>query len=483
MQAINQDELKVPSDITKMEAEMKKEYAGAIRKAKLAVKAQEPGKDSSPAKGKMRKAEDQLESKNTKITVKADGMTIHIERSGSTPIQATPAKTPSKPKTHARPKEDKDKLATNPKEKPTAKAKSTTQEKSAPKEKLAATAKPGASKQQAATSTAKASSSPKKVEKSAKLKASTAATTTTSAAKSIGKQVAKRGGLTHQMPSARPTAIATNSASQVNPVPAVKPAQRPPQTARRGGMLASASRAQRTNESSASDALVQLTGVWYATCPELERLFPGCAGNLRLMLCFDSERNKLWGGFEIAYKKGVFLVDNPDRAVAANGPNPQVELKHRALNLEDGSRAFHRGCLGQFRIEADRTIAVSFTGLLAEMHETTLTARRGNGPLWCGKTESRFQEEWDAFVEDTYGRPVNQSGAARIRVKQEEQEIDDFHDYGQDDDGEDRDPYENYAWDDYDRGDHEDEPAPKFEDIDDYYDYCYEDAARHAARR
>lgn len=55
MQAINRDELKVPSEITKMEAEMKKEYANAIRKAKLALKAKEPDKESNPRKRKKEK--------------------------------------------------------------------------------------------------------------------------------------------------------------------------------------------------------------------------------------------------------------------------------------------------------------------------------------------------------------------------------------------------------------------------------------------
>jgi hypothetical protein len=50
LQAITKQELQVPANITKMEAEMKKEYAASIRKAKLAVKAEGSATGSSAAR-------------------------------------------------------------------------------------------------------------------------------------------------------------------------------------------------------------------------------------------------------------------------------------------------------------------------------------------------------------------------------------------------------------------------------------------------
>lgn len=476
LQAINKDELKVPSEIAKMEAEMKKEYAGAIRKAKLAVKAQQPDKESAaPARGKKRKAEEQLEPENTKITVKADGMTIHIERSASTPVQAEKSKTPAKIK------EAKDKLVAKakpaPKERPAPKAKSATQDKSAPKEKPAPKEKaPTTAKQTAsdkatsktaaeARTVTKASTTPSTknegpiaAEKPTKAKTSTA--TATAPPSTAKKQTARRGGITHQMPSTRPAIVTTDAIEPVR-------APRTKQTARRGGPLASTARAARTTvASSASDTdTVLLTGVWDATCPELENLYPQCAGKLRLFLCVGNEKDRLWGGFKLAYKEGVFLLDDLARAVAGKGTYASYELKYRSRDLEDGSRAFHGGCVGLFRIFADGTILVSFRGMFTELDEVVVKAKRRSGPLWCGKSETRFQEEWDAFVQETYGRPTHvkqeedeqQYGntTGRIRVKHEEEEEqyysgdNDFPDsYNHNEPG--PDPYrEDYEYDDY----------------------------------
>lgn len=322
-----------------------------------------------------------MEPETTKIIVKADGLTIHVERSVSTPIQAAPGKTTAKPRTQAKPKEAKDKPV--PKEKPAQTAKTATQAKSAPKERSAAGAKPSGSD----------------LQKTATSKTSAAAKTT---------------------PSAGTTA------------------NRPPQTARRGGKLASASRAS-TYGSPLAD-FVQLTGVWDATCPELERLFPLCVGNLRLFLCVDNENDKLWGGFSLAYQEGVFLLDHLERAIAGSGIYSTQIIRYRARDLQGGSLAFHGGCVGRFRIETDGTIGINFRALFPEFDEIFMTARRRSGPLWCGKSEARFQEEWDAFVQETYGRPIGQTG--HVRVKREEEE------YGGGCEEEDCDHYEDSEWDD-----------------------------------
>ena len=82
LQAINEGALSVSEEIGTMEEQMKKEYAGAVRKAKQAMKSLKVVPVES-GKGKKRKAEDVAESSKTKVTIRLSDVMVTVDRSTS----------------------------------------------------------------------------------------------------------------------------------------------------------------------------------------------------------------------------------------------------------------------------------------------------------------------------------------------------------------------------------------------------------------
>lgn len=312
LQAINKQELQVPAHIVRMEAEMKKEYAAAIRKAKSAVKAQEPVKDSeAPVKGKKRKADDQIGPEGTKVTVMSDGMTIHIERSTSTSAGASSQKGPAKPKASV-----KDKPA--PKEKPVAKEKPTAKEKPAPKKESAPKKEPAPKKTPAPKEKPAAKAKPKAKEKSA----------------------AKDKPATK--PATNPKSKTTQSPAKQGSTPLREP--------------------------------ISISGVWNITCADIEERSPSEKGHLRLYLCVDHDSNKLWGGFSFSGTQGVFQMDDPDRSVDLRG-QALLPIRWRAHQF-GGPPLFHSGCTGSFGLGEDRSVKMIFRGLFEQLPELEIHATR-----------------------------------------------------------------------------------------------------------
>ena len=107
--ALSTDGLKVPPNIQNIETELKKEYAAGVRKLKAAEKkAQLPAAEAAP-KNKKRKAGDDV----SKITVKADGVELTIDRKAGAVSESatkrkkaepmTPSKATAKPKPAGKP--------------------------------------------------------------------------------------------------------------------------------------------------------------------------------------------------------------------------------------------------------------------------------------------------------------------------------------------------------------------------------------------
>lgn len=79
-QALSQRKLKVPPHIVDMEAQMKKDYAAAVRKAKTQAKAAlSDGKSAVVSKKRKNEEEGAESSKKTKISVSVGGISIDIE--------------------------------------------------------------------------------------------------------------------------------------------------------------------------------------------------------------------------------------------------------------------------------------------------------------------------------------------------------------------------------------------------------------------
>ena len=138
-----------------------------------------------------------------------------------------------------------------------------------------------------------------------------------------------------------------------------------------------------------------VTGVYNISCAQLaEQIGPDEALNFWLFLCVDN--GTLWGGFELGWKSGVLRADE----VAVDR---YVSFGWRARdNDRGGSLTFGRGCLGEIALHGQNEVAGTFTGLFVE--PVAFEGRRRPGPLWCGRSPYSFQQGWDGFVREAYGR-------------------------------------------------------------------------------
>ncbi|RMY47746.1 hypothetical protein D0865_08489 [Hortaea werneckii] len=138
-----------------------------------------------------------------------------------------------------------------------------------------------------------------------------------------------------------------------------------------------------------------VTGVYNISCPQLaEQIGPDEASNFRLFLCVDN--GTLWGGFELGWKSGVLRADEVtvDR---------YVSFGWRARdNDRSGSLTFGRGCFGEIVLHDQNEVRGTFTGLFVE--PVAFEGRRRPGLLWRGRSPYSFQQEWDEFVKQAYGR-------------------------------------------------------------------------------
>ena len=62
---------------------------------------------------------------------------------------------------------------------------------------------------------------------------------------------------------------------------------------------------------------------------------------------------------------------------------------------------FGRGCFGDI-LFGDRKVSGTFSNLFPETIH--FEGVRRPGPLWCGRSAHSFQQEWDGYVSEAYGR-------------------------------------------------------------------------------
>lgn len=137
-----------------------------------------------------------------------------------------------------------------------------------------------------------------------------------------------------------------------------------------------------------------VTGVYNVSCPQLEDELPEDAENFRLFLCVDN--GIIWGGFELGMKSGVIRVDEVEI-------ERTVSFGWRAKDSwEDNRLTFGRGCFGELELYGREQVRGTFHNLFNEPME--FEGRRRPGPLWCGRSPYSFQQEWDGFVTQAYGR-------------------------------------------------------------------------------
>jgi len=86
--AINAGQLSVPPSVQQLEAKLKKQYTGALRKAKLSAKKE--AETVSAPKGKKRKASDPVKPTSvTKVSVKVGDLTFEIDHNSASAAEST----------------------------------------------------------------------------------------------------------------------------------------------------------------------------------------------------------------------------------------------------------------------------------------------------------------------------------------------------------------------------------------------------------
>jgi hypothetical protein len=142
-----------------------------------------------------------------------------------------------------------------------------------------------------------------------------------------------------------------------------------------------------------------ITGVYNVSSRQLEEQYPHEASNLRFFLCVDNEAGKIWGGFELASKSGVLCIK--DDYTGTNGP---LSFGWRARDLNQGRLSFGKGCFGNIQFFDDRSFKATVSNMFSGREPVELEGVRRPGPLWCGKSAWQFEREWDGFVAEAYGR-------------------------------------------------------------------------------
>jgi hypothetical protein len=367
-QALNQKKLVVPPHIVDMEAQMKKDFAASVRKANrsAAGKAADtatPSGGAASSKKRQQSGEEETpaaSSKKTKITMKVGDIEFSIDHdsneitSGTSKKKATAStKTTAPPKSKATPAP----AAKQPKTPQAKKAAPQTDTKAKPTTKKATEAQ---AKPTATDKVTKTSNKPKP-EKSTAVKKET----------KFKKE---------------PT-----SAPRTNP-PKIKqePIKREPSP---------------SPPLEDYPEIHYLTGVYDVSCPQLEDQYPETTGTLRILICVDEATRRVWGSFELGPKSGVmFIADYHDDPI-----DLRLTFGWRARDLDRGGLDFGRGCHGEIEFGGNKRMAGTFFNLFPE--PVDFQAKKRFGPLVCAtsplerpKVAWEFEQEWDGFVAEAYGR-------------------------------------------------------------------------------
>lgn len=392
-QTLAKGELKEqPAALVQLEAELKKEYAGNVRKAKAAAKAETSGevKPATKAASMKRKNDETVEEsgKRTKISVNVDGISISIDHaSEKKSTKKTAATTTQTSNTTTTPTEPAGK----------AKVKAVTS-KSATAVKTAAPTK-GDGK------------SAKAPAKTAPVKSPANGTAATPKSKSKAEPKVKQEGTAKSATKVKAepkvtTETKVKSETKVKAEPKIKKEKtvkkEPGMPAFKTEVIDAAAFAYDDqpdfdNTLGINDEMPQhsVTGFYTIYSDQIAQQVPEEADNLRLFLCEDRQTDTIWGGFQIAHKSGVIRIDG-------NLDDIHWSFAWRSRDADTGELRFGRGCEGGMAWE-DGEVRGEIVGMFPGEPITFAGCRRP-GPLWCGRSAYSFRQEWDGFVQEAYGR-------------------------------------------------------------------------------
>ncbi|PIB03396.1 hypothetical protein CB0940_12266 [Cercospora beticola] len=344
-QALAQGKLKTqPPHLADMEAQMKKEYAAAVRKAT---------KSNSTPSGKATKRgrEEEMESssKRTKVSVRVGDVSIDIDHG--------------------------DAVATK-------------------KQK----------KTDSTTKTTKAVAAPKKVAATNAIKASSSVPATPKTSeKPLGKaSFSNDNPFQSSASDSRPTPATKSKAAPVKKEAKVKSEPAAPKATPMRPASSTVKHEGYLFDENAMDTRVdmppekwEITGVYSIHCPQITEQLPNEEPNLRLFIEVNVESGITWGGFELAMKSGVVKMDEIDF-------NRKLTFGWRARDSWDNTLRFGKKCFGEIEFDGKGGVYGVFHSMFNEPCE--FTGKRRPGPRWSGKSVYKYEQEWDAFPKEAYGR-------------------------------------------------------------------------------
>ncbi|KAH0842189.1 hypothetical protein AYO21_00186 [Fonsecaea monophora] len=342
--ALSAKTLSVPKEIVQMEAELKKEFASSLRKAKSAAaaasakppQAKVSEKVPTTAKGKKGAA-----SSKTTIELEIDDVKLKIDRDT---LEAAKKSTKSKK---------------------TSSASAASDASSAKKPKGAKTS----------SSTPKPASAPKSP---AKPKA------TASASAPRSRQTARRSQPFPRNTSARPISNPPQHIYDHTPVSFhhdVEMDDAPPAYESLGY--------DEPDDSPNSSAGIQISGTYLI---HKKPFYP-----FDITLQVDHRQQKLWGRFNIGSKSGVLHASDISHVT----PHNAVSFGWRSEDDDDGDMKFGRGCDGYLEFDGDEWMKGSFRGLMDGQDVDF----QGHLIEEDGLDVTEMKGIWDEFPRKAYGRP------------------------------------------------------------------------------
>ena len=350
LEALNNSKLKVPSDITRMESEMKKEFATAERKAKAQYKASmtSPGLNEPPSISKKRKQSD----------------------SACNPSNIQSNRTPAK------------------------KMKAQIAESATPKMKTGS----GISD---ATTPYKTKQTAKSSILTKRWNDSIAAGLPPPGPPPVGWHITPSGGLARD---GEESPEKTKNPAKAETKPEKKPAVKKEPATRKPDVKKEPTPKKKTNAKlepfptspsylSPPPSLGLLNGIYDISCLEVSSEWPSYGRDLTLTLTLDTPA--LWGAYDFGMFSGVLLL--PNRPLSASAENA-LPLTWRGRENGEGEMSFGERCTGEIKFLGGGRIE----GWMSVYGQLEFTGMRRTGPGAPVRTARSMRAEWEGYNDAAY---------------------------------------------------------------------------------
>ncbi|KAF2085972.1 hypothetical protein K490DRAFT_67259 [Saccharata proteae CBS 121410] len=146
--------------------------------------------------------------------------------------------------------------------------------------------------------------------------------------------------------------------------------------------------------SSDPNLLAQISGRYSVDCRDISSTWPWNTDNMELDLCVDGDR--LWGSFSWGPFDGVIqMYPGPTKFC----PTTSLSFGWRVRENTTGDLRFGRGCTGNMTFYGGGRVSGELFGLHGQ--SVAFEAEKMDGSHSAGWRS--FEQEWNGFVEETYG--------------------------------------------------------------------------------